>query len=331
MNYHGAPCPICGQTFAPGDDVVVCPDCGTPYHRSCYKTVGHCVMEELHANGGEWVNPAQPKAAPVQQETVRACPYCNFPNRAESARCEHCGYPLQKEQEEMQKDPSYAPQPDPYGQRSRIEQEEDPYEAAFGHIDPNSHIQNVSVKDILSFTQRNAAYFARLFKLLASDMGAVVFNWSALLFGPFYFLYRKMYHQGVKLLLMELASYLPSFALAYHLMPQALANPSLMETMAFDTSGLGMILTVANITSYIPFLIHAYCGFAANKRYFQHSMDTLQQLNLQCSGDRSQLEQQILRRGGVSTMAVILAVIGILVAFLAISTLISLLVLPGVL
>ena len=43
MDYRGQHCPICGKEFCDGDDIVVCPECGTPYHRECYKTAGHCV------------------------------------------------------------------------------------------------------------------------------------------------------------------------------------------------------------------------------------------------------------------------------------------------
>lgn len=28
MNYKGVSCPVCGQEFKEGDDIVVCPECG---------------------------------------------------------------------------------------------------------------------------------------------------------------------------------------------------------------------------------------------------------------------------------------------------------------
>ena len=30
MDYRGQHCPICGKEFCDGDDIVVCPECGTP-------------------------------------------------------------------------------------------------------------------------------------------------------------------------------------------------------------------------------------------------------------------------------------------------------------
>ena len=42
MDYIGEICPVCGKSFTADDDIVVCPDCGTPHHRECYKTENKC-------------------------------------------------------------------------------------------------------------------------------------------------------------------------------------------------------------------------------------------------------------------------------------------------
>ena len=67
MDYRGQHCPICGKEFCDGDDIVVCPECGTPYHRECYKTAGHCVNEERHGESFEW----KPETAPQATVTNR--------------------------------------------------------------------------------------------------------------------------------------------------------------------------------------------------------------------------------------------------------------------
>ena len=49
MNYQGVCCPVCGKPFQEGDDIVVCPECGAPHHRECYKSLGHCALQDqLH-------------------------------------------------------------------------------------------------------------------------------------------------------------------------------------------------------------------------------------------------------------------------------------------
>ena len=52
--YTGEKCIVCGELFADGDDIVVCPDCGTPCHRSCWEKSGECTNTALHESGESW-------------------------------------------------------------------------------------------------------------------------------------------------------------------------------------------------------------------------------------------------------------------------------------
>ena len=44
----GKTCPVCKKTFVESDDIVVCPECGTPHHRSCYASIGRCALSSKH-------------------------------------------------------------------------------------------------------------------------------------------------------------------------------------------------------------------------------------------------------------------------------------------
>lgn len=46
-------CPVCRQKIKDSDEVVVCPECGTPHHRACYFAENKCAMEALHGKF-EW-------------------------------------------------------------------------------------------------------------------------------------------------------------------------------------------------------------------------------------------------------------------------------------
>ena len=48
--YTGNHCPVCEQAFTDEDDIVVCPDCGTPYHRACWQKIGACMHKTEPAN-----------------------------------------------------------------------------------------------------------------------------------------------------------------------------------------------------------------------------------------------------------------------------------------
>lgn len=50
MDFTKFRCPVCNKDFNENDDVVVCPECGTPHHRECYKATGKCFNEALHGS-----------------------------------------------------------------------------------------------------------------------------------------------------------------------------------------------------------------------------------------------------------------------------------------
>ena len=54
-------CPVCGREITPSDDIVVCPQCGAPHHRDCWKRkaivissriMGPFAMEAAAGEGG---------------------------------------------------------------------------------------------------------------------------------------------------------------------------------------------------------------------------------------------------------------------------------------
>lgn len=48
MKYLNYKCPVCNNQFTEEDDVVVCPECGTPHHRECYVQNGTCANVDKH-------------------------------------------------------------------------------------------------------------------------------------------------------------------------------------------------------------------------------------------------------------------------------------------
>jgi hypothetical protein len=46
--FAGKECAACCEVFSDTDDVVVCPECGTPHHRTCYSENGECVNTFQH-------------------------------------------------------------------------------------------------------------------------------------------------------------------------------------------------------------------------------------------------------------------------------------------
>lgn len=63
MRFENQICPVCEETFKESDEIVVCPECGTPHHRNCYKSLGECKNASLHNEGFSFksVEPEQEK------------------------------------------------------------------------------------------------------------------------------------------------------------------------------------------------------------------------------------------------------------------------------
>lgn len=92
MKYTGNICHGCQQAFTDSDDVVVCPECGTPQHRECYEKENKCVCAHLHAEGYTWQGIVHKEASlpETKKETV-ACPNCGYENPKGSPMCKQCG------------------------------------------------------------------------------------------------------------------------------------------------------------------------------------------------------------------------------------------------
>ena len=48
--YENYKCPVCHKQFDKDDDIVTCPECGTPHHRECYASIGKCANSDLHSS-----------------------------------------------------------------------------------------------------------------------------------------------------------------------------------------------------------------------------------------------------------------------------------------
>ena len=82
--YYGCPCEGCGRPLALTDDIVVCPDCGAPYHRECYEKLGRCIHTPAHGAGYEWT-------FPYKDDALRTCPSCGERTLRTEERCRCCG------------------------------------------------------------------------------------------------------------------------------------------------------------------------------------------------------------------------------------------------
>ena len=85
--YYGCPCEGCGKPLTLQDDIVVCPDCGAPYHRVCYEKLSQCIHRPAHAAGYEW-------KFPYEESQLRTCPSCGERTLRDEETCRCCAMRL---------------------------------------------------------------------------------------------------------------------------------------------------------------------------------------------------------------------------------------------
>ncbi|MCL1823428.1 MAG: hypothetical protein FWG44_04420 [Oscillospiraceae bacterium] len=67
-NFSGSPCSVCKELLNDKEKlgIVICPDCGAPYHRGCYNKDEGCVYSALHKNGFVWEREPPEKIAKTE-------------------------------------------------------------------------------------------------------------------------------------------------------------------------------------------------------------------------------------------------------------------------
>ncbi len=224
MRYTDIICNVCGQPFAEEDDVVVCPVCGTPHHRACWMQTQHCVNEALHEQGFEWKFPEDkdpikkldelkrkahsptPEFTFKNGETVIECPHCGALNYENDAFCMKCRAPLK---ENTRADAQNNVPPQGGADAGQGYAYTDPHRLAYdnqrlyGGLEPNVMIDGIPVAEYSDYIGGNApGKMIRRIAGMERFNRKISFNFAALVFGPIWFFYRKMYKTGAMILIL---------------------------------------------------------------------------------------------------------------------------------
>ena len=172
MTYENNHCPACGKAFAADDDVVVCPECGTPHHRACWQALGDCVHSADHGTF-IWQPEFEPAAEETQAFEAQPCPRCGQLCRPDALTCPRCGKQLGEQAGE-----GFAFNPDVFLRGVQA--------------DPATDLGGMTVREASMLVQYRVPAYVRKF-MREKTVG---WNWAAFLFSPFWFFYRKIYKAG---------------------------------------------------------------------------------------------------------------------------------------
>ncbi len=315
IDYKGKKCIVCDREFAEGDDIVVCPDCGTPYHRACYTEKGECINYSLHENGGSWSADQKAKEAAERNggESVK-CARCGGENPADALFCNYCGLPLGIQQGAQQ-----SFNDNPQGMRGQRTQGQDPYGnpqnpyGGFGNpmfgmqtqrFTADSDIDGNTLGEYAGYVGTNRGYFMTQFIRFAKFAKKASFSFVAFLFPEFYFFYRKMYIRGF---LMALAMFVLSVPSLVYMFQE---NSDYVKLLG---SGLTVLTNNINVNSrwfancynicyFGSWALQIVCGLFANFWYYRKAKNDIDGIKAN-GGDSG----AIVRKGGTSTGVLILS------------------------
>lgn len=283
FTYQNTTCPYCGKPLTETDDLAVCPDCGTPHHRACYKEHGHCANEDKHAQGFSWAPPAAP-THDDRETNGKICPRCGAPNASAAHFCDRCGAPFGDAVS------GGVASPQPAQQQARP----DVWPLEFNERDfQQKSFDGIGVRDWMVYISTSVGYYLYNFKMQDDTGRKMSFTWSAMIFPFIYFLYRKVWGAAAIAFAADLLLKFP-IVFASYFVPQGI---TLGLTAAAWT-------TIASVCSYVGIFINCLWGLFAVYLYRRTSARRIKALQ-QSSANEQDYRARLTRAAGPSRAAII--------------------------
>lgn len=303
-NYNGTKCISCKEIFKDSDDVVVCPVCGTPYHRECYNKEGKCINIGLHESSDSWKPEYEQFNSEDEQsaQTVR-CIRCGAENPQQGLFCQKCGMPLSSGGNHYR----------PFNSDNQNMNPRD-FERQFGAgggvngfntvvLDENTELDGIKLDDYANYVGKNPLSFLANFVRFSKTGGKVALNFGALIFPELYFFYRKMPWLGVVFMMFTVLFSIPSIIM---LGQSGIDGYSLLST-TFDVNGNDFLM-ISSICSYLEMGLRFLSGLFGSYWYFLKAKKNITDIRSKNpSGDEGLIKQAISQKGGTSWIAVIIA------------------------
>ena len=298
--YTGIACVHCPTKFQDNDDVVVCPICGAPHHRDCYNELGRCALSDRHANGEVWQPPGNVAPSEARGEQV-VCPNCMAPNPKSSQYCQMCGTKLHTTMQDRREPPiihegGFTPPPGT---------------VYTGNVDNTDQweLQGVSAREISTYIGNNSHYYFKQFRSIQMKSTGWSWNWSAFLFGPFYFLYRKLYLLGGAVLALYILSYIPAGIYIFEY-SKMIAPDYGGLALAYNLELMNTMVTVFRIGQIIVYTLMGLQALYANRLFMQKVLKDIKEIRQQMPHEAGSREYyaQLYFAGRPNRMVVLVAI-----------------------
>ncbi len=306
MFYDEKLCDGCSEIMRESDDIVVCPECGTPQHRECYNKNNKCVNEHLHTEGFDW----QTANAEPELETVTE------PQKPESNSRVKVEILSAEEQAEMAGNLPDVGIPGLTVASVLMDTQ---------GLKPDDEFDGVKVSEVLTYIQVSASRYLKKFHQNKGKKHLFSWNWAAFFFSPAWFFYRKIYNLGAFFLALTVAGALfatpfadtvnenyETYIETYETYTEAAKEFSDNETeetqAAFDKAFNDMLAQTKTLMPLIAaffaltFIIpNTLAALVADDAYRKKMFEDIS-IAKQATKDERILKYSLMRRGGVSML-----------------------------
>lgn len=300
-NFTGSECMICKQKFTENDDIVVCPECGTPYHRECYLKEGSCVNHELHEQNKSWSEVQSEKG----ENSTKKCRYCGCENKPHAIICESCGASMVDNLNFGGQ--QFGGQQTQGGQQGSSQQNYSTGGFAFDAndkycgFDPNEKIsENADVSEAADFVGTSTPYYLLNFKRMWAAGKKISLNITCIFFPQIYFAYRKMWKESVAVIILSTILSVPALLYMFSNMDVTLR---FFQNVNFESPAYVMLARLAN---YVSMAVNIGACLFGNWLYYRHMDKKISAIKVRC-GDDGSAREQIRSSGGVNVWFVLVA------------------------
>lgn len=313
MDYIGNKCPVCEKYFHPNEDIVVCPECGTPHHRECYNEIGRCSNFDKHKDGFDYQESFKTdnKDNNNSGEGFIICKNCGTRNSDSAFFCTHCQTPLHEQNADQRQNAQRSPYgASPFGNQP---QSANPNVILFdplAGVSPSTDIgEGVTAGETAKFVKQNTPYFITVFNNI-NKFSKSRFNFCAMLFGGGYLLFRKMYKIGSIITAIQTAMIILYFYLDYYIatsstykklfdaLSQSDYNAYALYLSQLQGNDLVIILLFA-LLAFMILIMGIVIGCCANRIYYNHCKKQI--IKIKKDVDNPQKRSETLtKKGGVN-------------------------------
>lgn len=295
--FEGYKCPVCEKTFLKQDDIVVCPQCGAPYHRDCYQKNAGCVYTEKHAEGFSWKG--EKEDIPQAAQTVR-CAKCGTDNPVSAAVCSDCGAYLRT--------PSYGSAQNSPAAGFPPELSENPA-AEFEQIE-NEELNGIRVGDFKSFLGNSWFFSLPSFYNIGKYGKKLSLNIFALLTHGIWFIWKKMYGVGILILTLMTGIYIFQIAVADLIEPlMKCIDKSDAEGMMAFIQANPAISNAYMFCGLVQIAIYIFCAFNSNNAHYRFCVRKIKKLRKKHANSDSDYKKNLENAGNSSFASVLVAVL----------------------